>query len=325
MFKKIAILAAAACGALAASAQQPAQPAQSMVAITPMVSYALDLPDDARQSLAVKLGQMVTQNGFGSASGQFVLTANVVTIDKQATATAPVQYMVKLEVSTYVVDLAGGTVMGETSFNVTGVDRLENKAVIQAINQIKPKSPAAQAFMNGARDKIVEYYTVQTPALMTKARSLASRNEYEAALELLSGIPDCVPQYEEAAKLMSDIYLKMVDRTASAALVQAKGKVAVKDYEGALAALEDVDPSSSHAKEALAVVNQIRSSVNAKDQAALNAQLNRYEEARRDKDDAVMLEKMRIDAVKSIGVAAAKNQSSSMGQRLGKWFTGKFR
>lgn len=103
-----------------------------------MLSSAMKLPEDARQSLDVTLGQMVTQNGFGASSGQFVLTSNLVISDKQATATAPVQFAVKLKVSVYLLDVAEQVVIDEMSFNVAGVDSLENKAVIQAINRIKP-------------------------------------------------------------------------------------------------------------------------------------------------------------------------------------------
>ena len=72
-----------------------------------MLSDKADLPSAAKSLLAQKLGQIATQNGFGSVSGQIVLTANAVTVDKTATATAPVQLVVKMDVTLYVIPLRG--------------------------------------------------------------------------------------------------------------------------------------------------------------------------------------------------------------------------
>ncbi len=322
MLKKIfAMILLCGC-TLAAQAQQTLN-AKQMVAITPMVSGYIDLPSDAIQSLKVKLGQMVTQNGFGSNSSQFILTANVVMLDKQATATAPVQFMTKIEVSVYLLDVSEGVAIDEMSFVVVGVDRLENKAMIQAINQIKPRSTEAQAFMERCRVKIIDYYTTRVPQLLAKADALAKQDQYGEALEILAGVPDCIDQYQQVADKMSAIYVKMVDHEAAAAIAEAKGLIAVGNYEEALEALKWVSPSSTLAPQALAQVNAIRSSINASQQAALSAQAQRYEEEMRVHDDKVMLAKMQIEAATKIGVEAARN-NGSVANRINNWFMGKF-
>lgn len=313
---------AACCASLHLWAQ-PQLTAKEMVAISPLVSESVNLPEDARASLGMKLGQMVTQNGFGSYSNQFVLTANVVVIDKQVTAGAPAQFMVDLEVSVYALNVDEKVIFDEISFNVRGVDRAEHKAVIQAINQIKPRSAATQEFMNSCRGKIIDYYNARVPALLTKAQSLATRNEYQEALEVLSVIPESVDQYPMVASQMSAIYIKMINRQADAALTEAKGLIAVRDYDSALAALQGVDPSSDRSKQALAQIAQIKAKLDAEEQRKLEKEMQAYEDARRDHDDKVELEKLRIEAAKKVGVEQAKNDAT-VATKLNEWFLGKF-
>lgn len=93
MIRKLLICLTACCAPwlLTGQTQQ-----EERIAITPMVCDALDLPADARAALNQKLVQMTVQNGFGATGGPFILTADVRTVDKQVTATAPAQYIVEL-------------------------------------------------------------------------------------------------------------------------------------------------------------------------------------------------------------------------------------
>ncbi len=153
------IIAALVCMLPLTAPAQNVISSRQMVAVTPMLSDKADLPSAAKSLLAQKLGQIATQNGFGSVSGQIVLTANAVTVDKTATATAPVQLVVKMDVTLYVIDLTEGTVIDSYTFEVQGIDNSDHKAVIKAIAQIKPKSPGVRSFMTRVRGKIIDYYT----------------------------------------------------------------------------------------------------------------------------------------------------------------------
>lgn len=299
-----------------------------MVAITPMISDALDLPDHAKKILGNKLSQIATQNGFGSISGEFVLTANTVVLDKQMTATAPVRFIVELEVSLYVINVIEGTILDETSVVVKGIDAQDHKAIIQAINQIKPKSPEIRRFMEESRVKLIEYYNTRIPTLLAKANSLAERYQYGEALMVLSAIPEIVDQYPAVADQMTVIYTKMLDREATEAIQLAKSKIALKEYEEALEALLLVDPASNKSKEAFDLIESIKKTIDEKERAEMAEKLQRYEDekeaALRAYDDNIALEKMRIEAAQQVGVENAKNDSSVM-SGLNKWFLGKFR
>lgn len=317
-------------GTFGVSAQQTLS-SKDMVALTPALASELDLPEYAKKALSQKMIQIVTQNGFGSSSGEIVLTANVVITDKQVTGTVPAQYIISMEVSFYALNVMEGVVIDEMSVTLKGIDKAENRAMSQAINNLNPKSPAIRNFMNQCRSKIIDYYTTRIPALVAKAKSLADRAEYEEALSVLSYIPESVDEYPAIADQMVKIYLKKADKDAQALIQEAKAQLAVKDYASALNALIAIDPSSAHFGEATKMIHSIRQTIDAEQKAALEAQLAQIDAEReaqqKNHDDAVMLEKQRIEASKK--AAENYNKAASTGDELNnmvaKWFLGKFK
>lgn len=315
------------CAALSSHAQTQ----ERRIPLTPIVIDGLNIPDDAAAALNRKLMQMTVQNGFGSLSGDFVLTADVVTVDKQVTATAPAQYVVDLEVSVYAVNVLEKIIVAETSFRVKAIDRPENKAVVKAINQLNPRTPAVRTFMNSVREKIVDYYADRLPVLLAKAQSLGDRGEYEEALAVLAAVPDCVEEYPLVAEKMTGLYVQMLDKYARISLREAKSQLALKNYEGAMEALLYVDPMSTLSPEADRMVASISSTIDEAERAERARQIEEYErrmeQAQRMHDDEVMLRKMQIEASQKVGVAAAESgaskRESSLSDELGSWLLGK--
>lgn len=315
-------------GAFGVSAQKVLS-SKEMVALTPALATSLDLPEYAKKALSQKIIQIVTQNGFGASTGEIVLTANVVITDKQVTGTVPAQYIVSMEVSLYVLNVLEGVVLDETSVTLKGIDRAENRAMVQAINNLNPRSPAIRNFTNQCRSKIIDYYTTRIPALLAKAKSLADRSNYDEALAVLAVIPESVDEYPAIAEQMVSIYLKKVDKDASALIQEAKAQLAVKDYVAALNALLAIDPSSTRFAEAAQMIDSIKATVDAELKAQMEAQLAQAEaEAKAQQkahDDAVMLEKLRIEAAKKAATTYNQQQpSKDVEDRLSKWFWDRF-
>lgn len=323
------------CCILNASGQKVLS-SKEMVAITPAVASSLDLPEYAKKALYQKLIQIVTQNGFGSTSGDLILTANVLVTDKQMTGTVPAQFIVDLEVSLYLLNIGEEVVLDETSIALKGIDNIENRAMAQAINNLNPRSPVVRNFMNQCRAKVIDYYTTRIPALLAKAKSLADRANYEEALAVLAVVPESVDEYPAIAEQMVNIYLKKVDKDAAALLQEAKAQITVKDYTQALNALLAIDPSSSRFSEVGKMIDKIKQTIDAEERAAMEAQFAQYEAEKeaqqRAHDDAVMLEKLRIEAAKKAGTTYSNGSASStssnvneaLNKRLSKWLLGKF-
>ncbi len=304
---------------------------EQRIAITPIVCDALDIPADARAALNQKLLQITVQNGFGATGGPFVLTADVRTSDKRVTATAPAQYVVELEVSIYVVNLQEQLLVAETSFAVGSVESSENKAVVRAINRINSRSPIVRKFMAGAREKIIDYYAARIPAIMAKAQSLTDRGDYEGALAVLAAVPECLDDYPTVAERMSDVYVRMVDKYAAVSIQEAKSKIALRDYKGALDALLYVDPSSTRFNEASQMVDAIKNTIDAKERAEMQARMEQMEAQRelalKMHDDEMMLRRMQIEASqKSASANASKESVAEQTQEsLKNWLLGKLK
>lgn len=328
MIRKLLICSLCCCAPLLLAGQT-----EQRIAIAPMVCDALDIPADARAALNQKLLQMTTQNGFGATGGPFILTADVRTVDKQVTATAPAQYIVELEVSVYVVNLQEQLLAAETSFTVKSIEASENKAVIRAINRIDPRTPVVRRFMAGAREKIIDYYATRIPAIVAKAQSLADRDDYEGALAVLAAVPECLDEYPMVAEKMSGVYTRMVDKYAAISIQEAKSKIALRDYEAALDALLYVDPSSTRFAEASQMVDSIKNTIDAKEQAEIQARLEQMEAQRelalKMHDDEVMLRRMQIEAsqkkVSEGSSRAAESTSDATQSELKNWLFGKLK
>lgn len=303
---------------------------KDMVAITPAVTSELDLSEYARKALYQKLVQVVTQNGFGSISGELCLTANVIVTDKQVTATVPAQFIVNLEVSLFLVNLQEKVILAEMALPLKGIDKAENRAISQAINNLNPRSPTVRNFMNQCRTKVIDYYTTRIPALLAKARSLADRTDYAGALAVLAAVPESVDEYPAVADLMVSIYVQEVDKKAAAAIQEANAQLAVKDYIAALNALLTVDASSTQFGKAARMIESVKQQMDAEAKAKAEAELAKYEAelAARQKahDDEVMLEKMRIEAAKEEAVAHNQSavNSETVDKLLSDWFLEQF-
>ena len=270
------------------------------IAITPLLPAEVDIPESLRPMLQQKLLQIATTNGYGSESDDFILTANVMVLEKTAVPTVPPQINLTLEVSLYVINRLEKVIVAEKSVQIGGIDKTENSAYTQALKQLNPRKPEIRSFMTSAREKIVEYYTEKLPALLAKAQSLADMGNTDEALAVLSTIPEVVPEYPLVAELMSEFYLKSLDTQCAGILREAQGKLAVKNYEDALDLLVAVDPLSNHFQEAGQMIDSIRSVISAEEARQYEMEWQLYQQqlelAEKARADEVMLRKMQLEA-----------------------------
>ncbi len=278
MIKKIIAAIFLLTVSFAAMAQTP----ESNIAITPYMPEGSTLPPDASSRLQNKMMQMVTQNHMGSTSGDFILTANYAVIDKQITSSVPAQYIIDVEFSFYVVALEEQIIVKEFSQEVRGMGRTEQKAVINAINHLTSRSPQVRKQMTAAREKIVDYYAQRIPKLIAKAQSLSDRGEYEDALAVLTAIPECTDEYAMVAEKMTSFYVAMVDKYAVTALREARSKIALRKYSEALDCLIAVDPMSTHFKESLGLVDEIKQTIDRREEEKLRLKLAALEKQRKE-------------------------------------------
>lgn len=320
------MLCAAVGGWLPVFAQQ-----NENISITPYVSPDLGLPGTSGQILEQKISRMAEANGFGSLSGEFLLTASAQVVSKEVTPTVPPRELVKVDVTLYVVAVHERIVVAEETLTVAHVGDAASEAAIfaGAFSKINPRSPQVRRFMMSAREKIVDYYAQRIPTILAQAQAYSDMARYDEALALLASVPACLPEYPIVAEKMVAANRQMLDKFASMALQEANGKMALRDYEGALDALLYVDPLSSRYPEAEAMINKIDRTLTAQEQARLQAQLEQArlnrELAQKAHDDAVMLRKMELDRAQQHAQksSAAENVKETLAETTKGWLLGK--
>lgn len=203
--KRILFLLVSVVIGLSASAQSVGY-VPGKVAFSPVYDTAFSgWPQEITDLMRNKLTQIVMQNGVGSLSDQYVLTANIALEDKQVTATAPAQYVVKLAVQLLAIDVNAQILIRELTLNVTGVDRSENRAYLAAVRQINPRNPLVKSFIQEASDVALAAYNQNVAAYINDARALEQAGNYEEALCTLAQIPKDVDRYDEVWALSSEI------------------------------------------------------------------------------------------------------------------------
>lgn len=253
---------------------------------------------DAYKLLQSKLEKMLTSVGVSAFGGDFVMYPTVNIID-EALIEGGIKnfFKVKIELSLNVANLTSKTLFASESWTLTGTaERVKSDAVRNAFTQLKGTDPRFKTFIESTKNKICEYYEANKAEIFTRATTLASSGEYEEAVALLSGYPSQVSGYIEAQELLHKIYLQYIDANAAKILNEAKAAYAVKNYAQAVTLASQIDPDSSHYKEAETIINQVRSTINSEQDEANKRAMKALEVA-------ADVEKTRINAVASVARA----------------------
>ena len=309
----ILIIGISFCCSLMTNAQNSA--GTERIGLTAYVPQPIEgLPDIAVTNLQNKLSQIITANGFsGGYNQRFILTSNITVLTKDITATAPPMQAYTLEVSLYIGDAISGTLFASTSTTVKGVGETETKAYINALKNMKAKSPEYESFLESGKNKIVAYYNANCDFILKEAEVLASTNNFEAAISQLVSIPNaCEECYFKAMDAVKVVYQKYIDRECQIKLQQATAIWnAAQDYKAAARAgalVASIEPDSKCFNEAKLLFNKIESSVKQRDDREWKYILKNQ-----------MQESERIEAMRAIGVAYGNNQANTVYNIKGWW------
>ena len=189
--KKILFLALI-LGGFNAKAQTKTEDASRIVLTAVVPEQVEGLTPAAQTNLKNKLSQIITKNGMGgtAVNPRFIITANVVVLTKDITATAPPMQSYTLGVTLYIGDGIEGTLFSSTSVNLKGVGETETKAYMAALKNLKTDDPKYQAFIETGKNKIIDYYKSKCDFILKEAESLSTRNEFEAAIAKLLPEPN---------------------------------------------------------------------------------------------------------------------------------------
>ncbi|MBP6390254.1 MAG: hypothetical protein KA352_05125 [Flavobacteriales bacterium] len=285
------------------------------IALTPYVPEQVEgMTDIARNSLLSKLAQILTQNGMsgGALDPRFVLAANAVVLTKDITPTAPPMQAYTLEVGLYIGDGMDGTLFASHSVTLKGVGETESKAYSAALKNLKPKDPAYEPFLAKGKTRIIEYYNTRCDFIITEAKALESKGEFEAAIAKLMSVPEaCADCYNKCKDLVGGVYQRKIDRDCKILLDKAQSAWnSTLNEEGAREAgdlLAQIDPNSKCYTEAGTLMDkmfaEIKKRVKDLDEREWKLKLKQQQ-------DDVDIAKATIEAARAVGVAYGNNQQA---------------
>ncbi|MGN0186187.1 MAG: hypothetical protein ACI392_00355 [Paludibacteraceae bacterium] len=277
------------------------------IAISAYVDSDLGFNREVSKQLLNKMNSILTKQGLaGSKNQRFIITANADVISEDIVVTTKEMYQYQLEVHFIIGDGIEGTKFAMTSQIVKGLGETKADAYLQAIHKVKPSDPTFQKMVNEAKAKIIEYYNSKCDFIMSEAKTLAQKQEYDAAIYKLMSVPDvCKDCYDKCMTAVVPIYQSKIDEEGARLLAEARaiwatGQNAEKGEEAAIV-LAKINPSSKSYAEAMGLSNEIAKRIKELDQ-------REWDFALKQQQDEIDLQKSNIKAMRDIGVAFGENQ-----------------
>lgn len=301
------MILAALCFAATAQNNESKMDDRGRIALTPVIFENSYIPAAASNVVLNKLTQIVTRNGLAGDSydPRFVITANIVEISHESTATAPVMQALVLSPTLYIGDAATGTLYATCALKqIKGAGTNETKAYMQAVKMIKADDPAIQRFIETGKTRIIEWYNTQIDFLISEANGLAGQDRYDDAIALLFTVPTvCKDAFDKAMQAGARIFQQKIDVEGAALLNKATHIWnAHQNWDGANEAatyLSQIHPLSSAVAGGMQLSKNIAARVKELDGREWGFTMRQFEAG-------VNLEAKRIDAMAEVGKAMAK-------------------
>ena len=287
----------------AMSTMAVAQNCEIQLMVAP-VEQGEEVTDGFNEMLMTRLTNVLTQKGIAAdpSYNQFFITGKFTHFYKETLPGPPMQTAMHSMLTLYIGDAVNQQVYATESFEVRGVGNSLERALLNAMTQLNGKNQKVEALIEKGKKKILNYYDNNYPALLKKAQSAAALNEYGEALYYLVSIPECCKGYAEAYSLMDQLFTEKLTREGIQLIQLAQ-------------AVYYADPSPKGAAKAMQYLSMIDPSSPAQSQAAELAQeikkntKSDYDFENRQKyNDAIALEKYRIEAARAVGVAWGNGQ-----------------
>lgn len=210
---------------------------EGKVKLTIMVPDVEGLSGNELKLIESKLMQMATANGIGGCgtNPRYVLAPDITVLQKEATSTAPVKYMVKYDVTFYVADIISGTIFASENVQLTGVGESEQRALLAAFNTLNPRDNKYQQMIATAQEKLIAYYQANGGKIIKEADMLAAQGKYAQALAMISSIPtEAEAFYDEAVKKSEVFFNQYINTECETAVAMMQSAMATGQTESVM-------------------------------------------------------------------------------------------
>lgn len=210
--------------------------------------------------------------------------------------------LIKTTLTLYIGNLQEQHVYLSRSFDLKGVGVSMEAAYTKCLGALTQRRSELRDFLEEGRNKAITYFDNNYKTYLTTARQAMVARNYAEALYYATSIPECSKGWPEASNLTTEIYTDYINYEGQRLLAKARGAWAASpDASGASKAyayLSQIDPAASCAPQADALGREISAKTKS-DWKFEN--ITKYQ-------DAVSMEKQRIEAARAVGEAWGKNQ-----------------
>lgn len=262
------------------------------------------VPESVNSQLEAKLTRALSKAGIVAApyDAQFFIAGRFDDAYNDIISGPSQKYVVKTTLTLYIGDADAQKVFASESFELKGVGASDAQAYTRALNQVNAANAKLVDFIRKGKDKIIDYFNNNYQTYINNARKAMASRDYDQALFYASQVPSCCAGYAEANSLAMKIYSENTNYMGNKLLAQAKAAWAA-------------DPTEAGAREANKYLTQIDPSASCQGAAAaLTAEMSKttkkqweFENVQKH-NDAIALEKSRINAAKEVAVAWAKSR-----------------
>lgn len=172
-------------------------------------------------------------------------------------------HQVELEITFCIKQQSTDIGFGTKTVTLKGHGFTYNGAIKEAISKITPYDKRFSDWFDTCKKKINDYYTSNCSQIITTAKAMAARGEYDKALAYLCSYPSSLDGYEEIVQAELSIYMDCVQRECTIMMNHAEAEYTKQNYEAAIAILSDIDPTCPCATDAKRKLHQIDSEIKA--------------------------------------------------------------
>jgi hypothetical protein len=208
--------------------------------------------------LLSKMNKLLSKEGLSSYYSRYIMWPRVDVLSQEPTATAPVMYVTELDVTFYIGDNVTKTIYNEINYNVKGVDKKSDKSYFKALKKIKSTDSKSIEFIQGAKDRIIEFYNSKCDFILKEAESMAQRKEFDKGIYTATSIPEiCKECYFKGQELAVEIFKQKMENECMSFIAKAKTAKASNNYDLAASYLSSILPDVSCYIEAQSLLKEI--------------------------------------------------------------------
>ncbi len=270
-----------------------------------MPDYIAGLNEEQLAKLDTKITQVVTASGISdSGYGSNIVIYPKIGIGEVNVVEGGMQNItqVTLDLALFVKQTESNIMFSSVSKTLKGSGSSKELAISNAIGKISPKDPDYVTFIEKSKSKITQYFESKCGDIIKRSDVLVQTQQFEEALGLLMSVPDAASCHDQVQQKAVAVFKEFQKKNCTKQIQLAKNALASKDYAQTLDVLSEIDPSAPCYKESQDVVRSIESKISAEEKKQWDFQMKQY-------NDAVSLEKQRINAIKDVAVAYYKSQT----------------